>query len=348
MANTSNQDENRNDNVFQILSLDGGGIRGIFSAALLDYFEKHLCKKNGNGIIDHFDLITGTSTGGIIALGLSIGLRPREIVEFYKHYGDKIFTSTWGRGYLSPYAKYSSEPLEKALIDKFDQKTLKDCSKRLVVPAYNIDNDNKEVDESFLFKTPHSVTCGRDYSTQLWQIGLATSSAPTYFPVCKKIKNSRLIDGGMWANNPILIGISEATKIMEEKKRDKNSYTIRVLSLGTGKTINNFSEKIEDSGISYWAPSLIDIFMTAQNTSANHYAGYWIGKENILRIDPVLSQNVPLDSSPKSDKVTRLLSQVDGLGKSFLNRFKEMFTGHIAPEYNPYEHQEGKKPRKLA
>ena len=102
---------------FRILSLDGGGIKGAFTAAVLAEWEKH----TGRVIVDHFDLITGTSTGGIIALGLGLGVSAQEILRFYKEQGPKIFPNITAQQKLSLNIrhlwepKYSAEPLREAL-----------------------------------------------------------------------------------------------------------------------------------------------------------------------------------------------------------------------------------------
>ena len=117
-------------NRFQILALDGGGIKGLFSAAILAHLEDDL----EISITDHFDLITGTSTGGIIALGLGLGIKPREIVEFYVTNGPEIFKPsyfTWLRHIFKN--KYEANPLEKALKEYFEDKKLSDSHKRLVI-----------------------------------------------------------------------------------------------------------------------------------------------------------------------------------------------------------------------
>jgi patatin-like phospholipase/acyl hydrolase len=123
---------------FQILSLDGGGIRGLYSAAILAKWEEDLhCS-----IADHFDLIVGTSTGGIIALGLGLGLKPREIVQFYLTKGAQIFPNGWIPGYrgLRQYFanKFSAKPLEASLKDCFGDKVLGNSAKRLIVPSFDL------------------------------------------------------------------------------------------------------------------------------------------------------------------------------------------------------------------
>jgi patatin-like phospholipase/acyl hydrolase len=173
---------------FQILSLDGGGIKGLFSAAVLSAIEDDL---NVN-VVDHFDLITGTSTGGIIALGLSLGMRPREIVEFYLSKGSLIFPTgfrvKW-RHWL--WNKFSQNPLRAALEECFKDKRIADCTKRVVIPSYNIGED-----DVYIFRTPHAERLRRDWKVPLWKVALATSAAPTFFPCSRHVDSLRLIDGG--------------------------------------------------------------------------------------------------------------------------------------------------------
>src|SRR5262245_53908086 len=112
---------------FQILSLDGGGIKGLFSAAVLAAIEEDL-KIN---VVDYFDLMAGTSTGGIIAIGLGLGMKPREIVEFYLREGPKIFPRRWGLNWLQHwgYRKFSPKPLIAALQSCFKDKRFGDSRK---------------------------------------------------------------------------------------------------------------------------------------------------------------------------------------------------------------------------
>ena len=115
---------------FQILSLDGGGIKGIFSAAALANIENDLKVS----IIDHFDLIVGTSTGGVIALGLGLGMRPMEILHFYVECGSKIFSNNFGVSPLKHWLcrKYTDSQFHLALQKCFGNSRLADSMKRLV------------------------------------------------------------------------------------------------------------------------------------------------------------------------------------------------------------------------
>lgn len=304
---------------FQILALDGGGIKGLFSAAVLAFLEDDL----RINIIDHFDLITGTSTGGIIALGLGLGIKPREIVEFFVTNGPKIFKPscfTWLRHIYKN--KYEADPLEKALKECYEDKRLSDSHKRLVIPSYNIGDDSV-----YLFKTPHHERLRRDYKVPMWKVARATSAAPTYFPTFCDVDNVRLIDGGVWANNPSIIGITEAISLLGIPLEQ-----IYMLNLGTTDEVKSYPIKLDNGGRVKWAKAAIDIIMRGQSIGAHTQAQHLIGKEHVERLDP----KVP-DGLFALDKLSTeaLLGKAAHESRYFSPKFKEIFVGHKAPEYSP-------------
>jgi patatin-like phospholipase/acyl hydrolase len=209
----------------QILSLDGGGVKGLFSAAVLANLEADL-KTN---VVDHFDLIAGTSTGGIIAIALGLGLSPKEIVDSYTQDGPKIFRVAPGvsRCKHAVCCKHNPSLLEAALKRRYgDKKTLGDSRKRLVIPAYNLDQGTVHV-----FKTPHHERLRRDHRVLAWQAAMATAAAPTYFPVFRGVDGARLVDGGVWANNPSMVAVAEASGSAVANTHPKND----VRQIGRGK-----------------------------------------------------------------------------------------------------------------
>ncbi len=135
-------------------------------------------------VADHFDLIAGTSTGGIIALALGLGMRPKDVVHFYVEQGPSIFQRRrcFARLCSLRSRKYAQEPLKSALHKCTGEKLLGDSKKRLVIPSYNLDKD-----EVYLFKTPHHERLTRDWRVPMWKVGLATSAAPTYSPACREV-----------------------------------------------------------------------------------------------------------------------------------------------------------------
>ena len=122
----------------RILAIDGGGIKGVFPASFLATVEDSI----GDNVANYFDLIVGTSTGGIIALGLGLGLSAKEILAFYEESGPLIFGGNrllrWLRCFST--TKYNRGPLKKALKDRFGDKKLGDSTKRLVIPLFEYRN----------------------------------------------------------------------------------------------------------------------------------------------------------------------------------------------------------------
>jgi len=304
---------------FQILSLDGGGIKGLFSAAVLAHLEEDFDVK----ISDHFDLIVGTSTGGIIALGLGIGMTPREIMQFYISKGPKIFPNKRMYGIRQLYRnKYNPFELEHALKECFGEKRLAESRKRLVIPSYNIGEDNV-----YLFKTPHHEDLKRDYKVPIWKVAMATSAAPTYLPVFSGVDNIRLIDGGVWANNPTMVGIVEAVS-----KLNMSLDNIRILSLGTTSEIKNRRKKLDHGGIWQWKSDGIDVVLRGQSIGAYTQAQHLLGKEQIIRIDPVVPDGLfKLDKLSEED----LLAKAAHESRISTPKIRELFIDHKAPDFTP-------------
>lgn len=308
---------------FQILSLDGGGIKGIFSAAVLAHLEDSL-KIN---ITNHFDLIVGTSTGGLIALGLGIGIKPVDILKFYISNGQKIFPKKVLSDYIWFFRhKYQSERLKECLIDRFGEKLLGESKKRLVIPSYNLGDD-----DVYLFKTPHHERLKTDYKVPIWQVAMATSAAPTYFPVFKEINSIRHIDGGIWANNPTMVGIVEAVSMLSIPIEN-----IKVFSLGTTDEIKNRPGNLDSGGLFQWSRVATNLILRAQSIGIHTQSLHLLGVDKIVRLNP----KVP-DKLFKLDRMTseELLSKAAHESRIFTPTFEEKFKEHKASEYEPiYTH----------
>lgn len=309
---------------FQILSLDGGGIKGLFSAAVLAKLEEK-CQVN---VVDHFDLITGTSTGGIIALGLGVGMRPREIVQFYVNAGPEIFKNTlgWRWGLQWFYRKFPQSPLMDALRNQavFGDKRLADSKKRLVIPSYNLGTEQVRV-----FKTPHHVRLTTDWEIPMWKVALATSAAPTFFPACCEIASTRLIDGGVWANNPAMLGIVEAVSLLNCRLED-----IKVLSLGTTDSRKHRRRALDHGGILQWLrkKDVVEILMQGQSVGVNGQASLLLGKERFHRLDPVVPEGIyHLDKVSLDD----ILGEAEQTALHFAPQFSREFKLHAAVPFDP-------------
>lgn len=301
---------------FQLLALDGGGVRGLFSAAVLDHLEQDL-KVN---VAKHFDLLTGTSTGGIIALGLSLGLSPHKMVSFYIEHADRIFKRGWIK---FPFAeqwhhirrtKYDNQALIEVLKEVFGDATMADLQIPVVIPTFNLDGDSVR-----LFKTPHNRCLTRDGRIPVWQVALATSSAPTFLPASTVTDHQRLVDGGMWANNPVVVGIAEAISMLGAQPR-----AIQALNLGTMSQVTQRRDGLNRGGLWAWKQDATDVMLRAQSCGAFGLAQHLIGHERVTRIDAKVPPGVlSLDHLNERNLQSRAAEESQ--------KFAPMFTAQFQP-----------------
>jgi uncharacterized protein len=247
------------DRPLRVLSIDGGGIRGVIPAIILAEIEL----RTGRRISSLFDLIAGTSTGGIIALGLTkpnaLGdaeYRAEEIIDFYAEQGNRIFSrSVWHRtralGSLLE-EKYPSMEIEEILDDYFGEARLKDALAPVLITAYEI-----EKRAPWFFRSSRAQE-DSTYDFPMKKVARATSAAPTYFEPLKldtegAVDYFTLVDGGVYANNPTMCAIVEA------KVKLKAEDTL-VVSLGTGELTRRLPyEEAKNWGLVGWARPIIDV-----------------------------------------------------------------------------------------
>jgi uncharacterized protein len=286
---------------FRVLALDGGGLKGAFEAAFLAAVEEDL----GVSIVEHFDIITGTSTGSIIAVGLGLGLSAAEILEFYKAKAKNIFPYNESTEWLRRLGQYKStkhDPsgLQAELIGVFGEKKLGDSLKPLVIPSYNLD-----ADDVYVFKTPHSARFKRDWRVPAWQVCMASCAAPTFLPTYTGVGGLRLIDGGVWANNPMMVGVVEA---MSEFGQDPSN--VSVLSISTTTAIKERAEKLDHGGNLAWAKEGVDVAFAGQSACALGQAQLLCGRDFVFRVDvPVPEDAYSLDGPIKQSLISRALVQ---------------------------------------
>lgn len=264
-----------------MLCIDGGGIKGVFPASFLSALEDSL----GRPVADYFDLIVGTSTGGIIALGLGLGLSANDLLRFYQERGPAIFNGNGGVRRIRQFlrAKYNPEPLRQALSDAFGSRRLGESRKRLVIPSFNV-----ETGEVHVWKTAHHPRLERDYTHSALEVALSTGAAPTYFPTYKAQSGTPLIDGGVWANNPVAIATVEALGVLGWQASD-----LRILSLGcTTAPFEIDWGRNHSLGTLSWATRITDLFMIAQSVSAIGMTLHLLpDRSNLVRISPVVGKS---------------------------------------------------------
>lgn len=244
-----------------VLSIDGGGILGLYSANVLKHIQEDLL--GGEPFSEYFDLVTGTSTGGIIALGLASGHAAEEIVDFYQKYGGEIFPhSPWIVNKIRTLIsnKYSNEKLASCLDAFFDGEKVSGCAMKFCVPAIDVTEG-----KAIVFKTNNNGMQTRDENYLLRDIALATSAAPTYLPLHSLDDVfSMLADGGLWQNNPSLIGLIEANASMQ-------ANAVNVLSIGN--PLSNIKECVANkkmkNGLMTWGSKIVTMPMKVASIATN-------------------------------------------------------------------------------
>ena len=257
--------------MFRILSIDGGGIKGAFAASALATLEEDL----GCRAAEHFDLITGTSTGGIIAIGLGLGLSARDILTFYVDKGPSIFPSTsliqrTGSKLQQLFGgpKHSHQTLREALEAVFGQRRFGESTCRLAIPTYDAVGGR-----IFIMKTAHHERFRYDIEAPAVDVALATSAAPTYFAAARfpKHDNASYMDGGVWANCPALVGVTEAVAFLGQKLED-----IHVLSIGATSEAFSVAKKVDASALD-WNIGMVDLMFQGQMEAALAQAKLLLG-----------------------------------------------------------------------
>jgi uncharacterized protein len=231
---------------FRVLSLDGGGMRGTYTATYLERVCEGFSKRRGVGMLDigaAFDLIVGTSTGGIIGCGLAAGVKLSRMVEFYTKHGAKIFQRPMPSGAVSVFKDNLKRPaalaageaeLRAALECVFQKSTLKDIYEARGI-ALAINAVEMSQHRAWVFKTPHLPKSNhRDDNYTLVDVCLASSAAPAFrsmaaidHPGTKGRGFNVFVDGGLFANNPVVVALVEALDVAAP------GQAIEIYSLGT-------------------------------------------------------------------------------------------------------------------
>ena len=270
---------------FRILALDGGGLRGAFTASVLATWEK----QTGLRVVDHFDLVAGTSTGGILAIGMGLGLSGQQMLDFYRKRGPVIFPVTGIRSRVWHTLRHVVRPkysqsillreLEAAFYSGGKPIQLKDSLCRLVIPTYHA-----VAGASHQFRTPHHPDLTADTYTEAAHAALATAAAPTFFSAAKianMVAQSSYFDGGVWANSPVMAAIIEAVCFLRIPLE-----RIDVLSVGT--TDKPFTTRRQTrSGILgwLWKNRILELLMNVQQESSLKLARHLVSDPRFLRVN---------------------------------------------------------------
>lgn len=300
----------------RILTLDGGGIRGLITALWLEGVDNALTQAGKPGIRNRFDLCAGSSSGALIACGLAFGMTPRQIVALYHEQHRRIFPgiarrlwSRTGRLYSQgPSApKYDARGLDQVLHEVFGRTTLGELNPPVMVTGYDTLSRSPIIFKSF--KPEH-----RDLP--VWQVCRASASAPTYFPAFGMTVESKacsMIDGGVVANNPTALAIAEAMR--RDQGVDRCSDLV-VLSVGSGARNRPISlREAQEWGALEWAVPIIDVLFDGSTDSVDYIARHLVG-DGYFRMQTDLT--IGADST--DDASTTNMAALEQLAADYLHR----------------------------
>lgn len=259
---------------FYILALDGGGARGIYPACVLASVERNL----GKPIKDCFDLITGTSTGAIIAGAAAAGVKMSVVVDLFDKEAPQVFRSRRsGLGLVR--SKYARQPFEQLVKEYLPRQRLGEITTPLLITSSSISTGGVHV-----FKSKYLDELGeqylRDGDVLLSDAVLASCAAPSYFdPV--RVGDYLLADGGLWANNPSILAVTEAVSKFKHPIEQ-----VHILSIGTGKPLNLYRRRRFWGLATGWGrQKLVEYFLSLQSQASTNMASLLLG-DRYFRLDP--------------------------------------------------------------
>lgn len=316
---------------YRILTLDGGGVRGVLSAVLLRRLDEVQ-----PGFLQKVNLFAGTSTGGILALALAAGFTPDECKQLYVENGPRIFNNPvpdWLDGGSLFGAKYDNRSLAETLRYYFGEKKLSHLLPRnVLISSFDLDNAEDETHQpeqfrSWKAKFFHNFPTeesGSDIEEAIVDVGLRTSAAPTYFPVY-----DGYIDGGVVANNPSVCALAQALDSAQQVN-ENGEYSrvtldrVVLLSIGTGRN-QQFVRRSEGAaiGLTGWARHLVSILIDGTADVA-HYECKQLLRERYCRLNPTLRESVSLDDHNKINRLIEYAVDAD------ISRAAEWLKTHFA------------------
>lgn len=341
---------------FQILSLIGGGIRGAFVTSYL----KELEAKLGRPIAECFDLIAGTSTGGIIAAGLASGRTAAEVHQFYVDHGASIFTErepykskgawkliypwvNWifkkktGGSLDSAFrSRFCTHTLQAAFDEGFGEDTLGDirCT-RLIMPAVNLTKGQPHV-----FRSCHLPKAVHDREIRIADAVIATTAAPTYFPH-RQIGENAFVDGGVWAADPSMLAVAEAVRIQQfQKLLDPDApivtNNIHLLSIGTGRAQFSLSPPGADAGLLFWASRIAEVMGTSQAQGVHLPLKFFLGSR-YRHVNFKMTEKWGLD---EVQHIPKLFEVGEQRAEETFAEIEEAFLNHQRPCFDPFSSTE--------
>ena len=274
---------------YRILTLDGGGIRGLITIIMM----QNLAREQGLvNWLDQADLIAGTSTGGILALAIAAGVDMKEVRALYESKGQDVFDDSWLDDILDLAtiigAQYDNKKLTRELKKVIGEKTLGELPRSVLVTAFDLDNEDPDPGKrTWKPKIFHNVPgTDNDNDVLAYKAALYTSAAPTYFPAV-----DGYVDGGVFANNPSLCALLQSQDKRNTLKPPMDDIVL--LSLGTGSSMTYIKGKNLNWGYSQWVKPLISLMMDGVNGIADFQCKQILG-ERYHRLAPKFPPGVSI------------------------------------------------------
>ncbi len=275
---------------YRILSIDGGGIRGLVTTIML---QRITAVPGLENLLETIDLTAGTSTGGLLSIGISAGLDLAKIREIYEKKGPVIFDDSWLDNVIDlgklRGADYSIKPLRRELKNILGNITLGQLQKRVLITAFDLDNEDPDPQKrTWKPKLFHNYPGqNNDQSALAADVALYTSAAPTYFPSA-----DGYIDGGVFALNPSVCALAQT---QDKRYGPRPSLDdLRLLSLGTGTSLQYITGNTHDWGYAQWIKPLINLMFDGIAGIANYQCSQLLG-DNYHRLAPVFPAGLTID-----------------------------------------------------
>jgi patatin-like phospholipase/acyl hydrolase len=282
--------------MYKILSIDGGGIRGILPARLLERLETHR-----PGIVQNFNLYAGSSTGAVLAAGFAYGFDARFMRQMYQGFGEEVFAdSIWDDLRDLKYilgADYSIVNLKALLERVIGETTLGDLEKNVLIATFDLKDESRDPPRwkpKFFHNYPDSRG---DSEEKLVDVVIRSAAAPIYFPIYQGY-----IDGGVSAINPSMCALAQAF--------NEGFLDIRLLSMGTGNNPRWLDEQNGDWGVYQWGLNLINIVMDGGSEVAD-YQCRQILKGQYFRLQPQMPKSIGLDEWQSTDELIEIADAID-------------------------------------
>jgi patatin-like phospholipase/acyl hydrolase len=288
---------------YRIMTFDGGGVRGVYTAVLLQRLADEV-----PALLEQTDLLAGTSTGGIIALGLASGRTPADLVDLYQNNAAKIFDTSWLHELADLHglagAEYDNSNLAAILKTLFGSMRLDELGKKVLVPSFQLDNQAPQAGRrkwkpKFFhnFSGPDS-----DGSELVVDVALRTSAAPVYFPTYQVY-----VDGGVVANDPSMAAVAQA---IDNDTGAQKLEDLVLLSLGTGTNPTYIAGHDLDWGVAQWAKPLVSLMIDGVMGVAEYQCRRLL-KTRYLRLEPQLPKPIAMDDASEVNYLAQLARAVD-------------------------------------